>query len=113
MTALWIGAVSLAVSFAAGLPADYARRRATQLRGPHAQIANVLIIVDTIAGLATTICPAPRPASRPRTPSQTSRGRTAQQRRGRAARYRPSTARQRSVALRQDSSFRSLPVAEA
>ncbi len=53
MTALWIGAVCLAVSFAAGLPADFARRRATRFASL-AQIANVLIIVGTIAGLATT-----------------------------------------------------------
>jgi hypothetical protein len=53
VTALWIGAVCLAVSFAAGLPADYARRRATRYASV-AQIANVLVIVGTIAGLATT-----------------------------------------------------------
>lgn len=53
MTALWIGAVCLAVSFGAGLPADYARRRATGYASI-AQVANVLAIVGTIVGLATT-----------------------------------------------------------
>jgi hypothetical protein len=41
------------VSFATGLPADYARRRAPGYASI-AQVANVLAIAGTIAGLATT-----------------------------------------------------------
>lgn len=53
MTSVWMGLVCLAVSLVAGLPADYARRRTTDYASV-TQILNVLIIVGTIAGLATT-----------------------------------------------------------